>query len=183
MTTIQINRAPVMTLWAAVVAERLGYKREEALTLGRAVAGLNAHAKALRVGIREPASPSRKGAATGERAKPAAKEPDIVELLGRSVPVVRTPKGVRAAKDGKPDSPDAVEKYLAAKFGDALPAARAAMTALAAAHPRNELAQQAYALYESFRPKIPAGARGWGAKGILDLATIADLAPNKAKRR
>jgi hypothetical protein len=40
--TLQINRAPVLTLWAAVVAERLGFTWEEALTLGRAVAGLNA---------------------------------------------------------------------------------------------------------------------------------------------
>ena len=41
--TIYINRAPVFTLWAAVVAERLGFRRDEALTLGRAVAGLNAY--------------------------------------------------------------------------------------------------------------------------------------------
>ena len=34
--TLSINRAPVLTLWAAVVAERLGFEREEALTLGKA---------------------------------------------------------------------------------------------------------------------------------------------------
>jgi hypothetical protein len=32
-TTITINRAPVLTLWATVVAERLGFDRDEALTL------------------------------------------------------------------------------------------------------------------------------------------------------
>ena len=32
------NRAPVLTLWAAVVAEVLGFGHDEALTLGRAVA-------------------------------------------------------------------------------------------------------------------------------------------------
>ena len=32
--TFTINRAPVLTLWAAVVAERLGYDRAAALTLG-----------------------------------------------------------------------------------------------------------------------------------------------------
>ena len=41
--TVYINRAPLLTLWAAVVAERLGFRRDEALTLGRAVAGLNAY--------------------------------------------------------------------------------------------------------------------------------------------
>ena len=30
--TLSINRAPVLTLWAAVVAERLGFEREEALS-------------------------------------------------------------------------------------------------------------------------------------------------------
>ena len=39
---ININRAPVLTLWAVVVAERFGYDPKEALTLGKAVAGLNA---------------------------------------------------------------------------------------------------------------------------------------------
>lgn len=41
--TVAINRAPVLTLWAAIVAERLGFDWEEALTLGRAVAGLNTY--------------------------------------------------------------------------------------------------------------------------------------------
>ena len=30
-----INRAPVMTAWAMVVAERLGFEREEALSIGK----------------------------------------------------------------------------------------------------------------------------------------------------
>ena len=38
--TIVINRPPVLTLWASVVARRLGFQRDEALTLGRAVANL-----------------------------------------------------------------------------------------------------------------------------------------------
>jgi hypothetical protein len=32
----KIDRAPVLTLWVAVVAERLGYHEETALTLGKA---------------------------------------------------------------------------------------------------------------------------------------------------
>ena len=36
---IKINRAPVLTLWAAIVAERLGYDQKESLTFGKAVAG------------------------------------------------------------------------------------------------------------------------------------------------
>jgi hypothetical protein len=48
---ISVNRAPVLTLWAAVVAERLGYPPETALTLGRFVAGSSVRAKARGLGI------------------------------------------------------------------------------------------------------------------------------------
>ena len=84
---IRINRAPVLTLWAAVVAERLG---------------------------------------EGEGM--------VADLLGRAVPVIRTPEGLRALCKGKPGKPASVEKYLASKFGDHLEEARAAMAELAAAH-------------------------------------------------
>ena len=36
---------PVLTLWAAVVAKRLGFDEDESLSLGKALAGLNAHTK------------------------------------------------------------------------------------------------------------------------------------------
>src|SRR5271166_5656855 len=49
----RVNRAPVLTLWATVVAERLGYPAETALTLGRFVAGSSARAKARSLGIIE----------------------------------------------------------------------------------------------------------------------------------
>jgi len=171
---IEINRAPVMTLWAAVVAERLGHAHETALTLGRAVAGLNAQSKAVHLGLREPATES-------QRAERRAKAPpSSVSLLGREVPVVSTPAGLRAAKDGKADSPQAVERYLASRFGDSLEPARSAMVALARRFPPQELAERAYALYERFRPEVPAGQRGWGAKGVLDLARLASLGPGAA---
>lgn len=36
---IRVNRAPVLTLWATVVAERLGYPPDTTLTFGRAGLG------------------------------------------------------------------------------------------------------------------------------------------------
>jgi hypothetical protein len=174
--TITINRAPVLTLWAAVVAERIGFARDEALTLGRAVAGMNAAAKAARLGITEPAS-------EGEKAKRRPlKGAEHVELLGRSVPVLHTPQGLRAAKDGKPDSSSSVARYLEQRFGDDLEPARDAMTDLARSLPPRELAALAYSLYEDFRPSIPAGVRGWGAKGVLDLGKLKKLTVVKKKR-
>ena len=67
---IQINRAPVLTLWAAVVAERLGFKPDEALSLGKALAGLNAQSKGRRLGIFKPAD-LRRAIVDGSLLKPA----------------------------------------------------------------------------------------------------------------
>jgi hypothetical protein len=40
----------------------------------------------------------------------------------------------------------------------------------------DELAQRGFGLYEQFRPVIPEGVQGWGAKGDLDLGHISKLA-------
>ena len=114
--SIKINRAPVLTLWAAVVAERLGFDRPTALTLGQAVAGLSAYAKGVSLGIIEP-----RPELVRERGDRLAEGEQLhVDLLGRAVPVVRTPDGLRAVSKGKPGNPARIEKYLAGKFGERL---------------------------------------------------------------
>ena len=165
---IRINRAPVLTLWAAVVGERLGFDRATALTLGQAVAGMSAHAKGVSLGIIEPKPELVRE--HGERL--AAGERLHVDLLGRAVPVVRTPAGLRALAKGKPGDPGQVERYLAGKFKDRLEESREAMAELAAAFEPEELHRRGFRLYESFRPGVPVGERGWGAVGELDLAAI-----------
>jgi len=90
--------------------------------------------------------------------------------------MTRTPDGLRALAKEKPIDPASVERYLASKFGISLEPVRRAMANLAAAMPAHELAAQAYALYEKFRPNIPAGVGGWGAAGVLDLDAIERLA-------
>jgi hypothetical protein len=56
-----------------------------------------------------------------------------------------------------------------------MPEARKAMTELANALKPDELAQRGLGLYEQFRPKIPEGVSGWGAKGELDLGLVRKL--------
>jgi hypothetical protein len=170
--TVKVNRAPVLTLWAAVVAERLGFRPDEALTLGRAVAGLNAYTKGVALGLIQ-RSPSE---VTARKERAREGETLHVELLRRAVPVVQTPEGVRALSKERPISPASVERYLEGKFGEALGEVRAAMVRLARSLPPEELARRAYELYEAFRPAVPAGERGWGAAGILDLARVEALA-------
>ena len=171
-SVIKINRAPVLTLWAAVVAECLGFRHDEALTLGRAVAGLNAFSKGVSLGLFQPSAKTvdehRKKARHGETLS--------IELIHRAVPVMHTPEGLRALSKDRPVTPESVERYLQNKFGDAMDDAKAAMTQLARSRRPGELAAQGYELYEEFRPAIPAGVRGWGAKGDLDLRVVRKLA-------
>jgi hypothetical protein len=72
-----------------------------------------------------------------------------------------------------------VERYLEDKFGRDLKAVRSAMTKLAKAYPPRELATAAYRFYQRFRPAVPAGVKGWGAKGELDLDLLAQLSKEK----
>jgi hypothetical protein len=169
MTTITVNRAPVLTLWAAVVAEYLGFDEAEALTLGRALAGLTAHAKGVRLGLYEPTAAD----AAERRQKLGEGEALEVALLGRAIPVVNTRDGLRATSKGKPIEPASVERYLEGKLGGDLGRVRDAMRDLARAIPPAELARTGFRLYERFRPEVPADAEGWGKEGVLGLARIA----------
>jgi hypothetical protein len=167
-----INRAPVLTLWGAVVSEALGYEWETALTLGKGVAGLNAQSKGRMLGIFGPPKGPERG---GPPKKVGLGEDFWVEVCGRGVPVKNMEDGIRAVIKDKPIDPKKVEKYLSSKFGDDLDRARKAMEALAKSFKSGKLAEVAYSLYEQFRPDIPAGRRGWGAKGALDLDLIRSL--------
>jgi hypothetical protein len=173
--TVSINRAPVLTLWAAVVAQRLGFDDDEALTLGRAVAGLHAQAKGRRLGIFKPHEEKAKKVREKERG-----ERFRIEVCGRAVPATNTEDGIRAVRGRKPIDPDSVRRYLGNKFGDDLKAVRSAMRKVARALQPKELAERAYPLDEQFRPDIPGGKRGWGAKGDLDLGLIVPMAERRA---
>lgn len=174
---ILINRAPVLILWASVVAERLGFNRDEALSLGKAVAGLTAQSKGRRLGIYKAVPKEIKRARAQKRG-----EEFRVEICGRPVPAINTADGVRAVNKNKPVGPEAADRYLKSKFGDGLGAARKAMRDLAKAFPPAQLAEKSFRMYEKFRPSVPEGVTGWGAKGELDLDYIRSLASKPSKK-
>jgi hypothetical protein len=63
-----------------------------------------------------------------------------VRLLGRHIPALAADDGtLRAEEDGKPAAAKSVQSYIARAFGDRLGEARAAMDALAASLPPEEL--------------------------------------------
>jgi hypothetical protein len=174
--TIKINRAPVLTLWGVIVAERLGYKHDEALTLGKAVAGLNAQSKGRRLGIYSQAEKELDKKRDEQAKARQVGETLLVEVVGRPVPVVKTEHGLRATVKGEEIDPKSVERYLEKKFGEGLAEVQAELEALAQAYPPQELEQRAYGLYERFRPQVPDGMQGWGKAGELKLERIRELA-------
>jgi len=167
-----INRAPVLTLWAAVVAEVLGVEHDEALTLGGAVAGLNPYSKEVSLGLFQPTPREVKE----QRRKMRKAETVTIDLLHLAVPAKHTSEGLRALSGENSIRPEGVQKYLEGKFSDAIEDVSSAMLDLAKSLPPSQLAEKAYALYEKFRPEIPPGKKGWGASGKLDLDLIRKMA-------
>lgn len=165
-----INRAPVLTLWATIVAQRLGYSEDEALTLGKAVAGYTAQFKGRSLGIF-----TKKERGETEEGEAEEREVQIVELMGRKIPTSEEGDEIRALTKDKVIDPDSVRRYFASKFGDDLEPVTAAMETLAGSYERDELNRVAFRLYEKFRPEIPKGKRGWGAKGELSPQKILAL--------
>jgi hypothetical protein len=74
------------------VAEVLGFDHDEALTLGRAVAGLNAYSKGVSPGLFQPAPKEVKE----QRRKLRKDETVTINLLHRAVPAKHTDEGLRA---------------------------------------------------------------------------------------
>jgi hypothetical protein len=169
LDTIRVNRAPVLTLWSAVVAERLGHPPDTALSLAGAVAGTAARAKARRLGIAE----ERDG---GKDGSSPTKPRETARLLGRDVPLTHDADGVVLADagGGKPSPAAPVAAYVAKALGARLAEVRGAMEELAGRFEPDELNRVGFRLYEGFRPEVPPDVRGWGAKGQLDLRRIRD---------
>ena len=168
---IRVNRAPVLTLWAAIVAERLGHDADAAITLGRAVAGSSARVKARAIGLEE----KREDGNLRDAARAAPRQ--TVHLLGRDLPVAEQNGSLYALDHGKPTAPRPAYAYVEKAFDEHLPAVRRAMEALADTLPPEELNRIGFRLYERFRPEVPVGAAGWGKKGVLDLKLIEGARP------
>jgi hypothetical protein len=109
--TILINRAPVLTLWATTAAERLGFDQDEALSLGKAVAGLTAQSKGQQLGIYKPGPQGIKKVRARKRG-----EEFLIEICGRQVPAINTTDGVRAVIKNYPIESNSVERYLESEY-------------------------------------------------------------------
>jgi len=162
---VRVNRAPVLTLWASVVAGRLGFSRDEALTMGRVVAGLNAYAKGKSLGLYQPQPQT-----LADRRKQLAPNAVLhVDLLNRAVPLVHTSDGLRALSKDKPIDPRAVQRYLESKFGAALPDVERAMESLAGSMGRDELRSTATHCTSHFGRRSPPESKV-GVPGAISIS-------------
>ena len=83
---------------------------------------------------------------------------------------------LRAAESSnKAASPKAQEGYLQRAFGDRLSDVEGVFKELAESYSPKDAAASGYKLYEKFRPSVPPGQGGWGAKGVLDLQFVLSL--------
>lgn len=102
---------------------------------------------------------------------------ETIRLLGRDIPVLPASDGTpRADDNGKPASARPVTSYVTSAFGNRLLEVRETMERVAASLPPEELNRVGFRLYERFRPEVPDGVSGWGAKGVLHLDRTADAA-------
>jgi hypothetical protein len=144
---IDVGRRPVLILWSTIVAERLGFERDEALTLGRAVASLGGGIAKVPPDAVTPAEIAEM------RVKLQPGQTIDVSLIDRVVRIARVSEGLRAVVKNRPIDPASVELYLGEKFGDQIDAVAEAMINLAETLPPSRLAERAVELYEQFRPE------------------------------
>ena len=169
---LQVSRPPVLTLWTAVVAERLGHPAATALTLGRAVAGSSARLKSRNSGKRHKAEQGT------DAPQPAVDHETPVEsLFGKVIRLLLDESGeLRAAMRPNgtmnvflPINPASVQSYLENAFGNYPPEVRIAMETQAARYEPAELNGIGFKLYERFRPEVANHRSGRWAKAALYL--------------
>ncbi|KAL8279292.1 hypothetical protein RQP46_008329 [Phenoliferia psychrophenolica] len=164
--SVVVNRAPVLTAWACVCAERLGFKRQEALSIAQSFTDVTASAKGVSLGIL-PASAARASAGSSQ---------PYVELMGRQIPVLTMQDGEwRGITKGAVAEPAQAWSYLQRAFRQQLGAVVGALRLLADSFEADELARIGFSLYADFRPESDGGAKGWGQKAEMKLRTILDL--------
>ncbi|TFY56315.1 hypothetical protein EVJ58_g7720 [Rhodofomes roseus] len=186
-----VNRAPIMMAWAFVVAERLGFQREEALSIASVYTEMNAITKGVSLGIFD------KDKGKGVEAAQGGSQP-YVDLMGRRVlrlvlllwcfkfltpirriPLYQTANGSwRALSSGTPVAPSSAFSYITRALRQTAPFVLGALRLLANSYAPAELTRTGFALYADFRPDV----QGWGGRAEVRCATILGLRNTDVKK-
>ncbi|KJA30201.1 hypothetical protein HYPSUDRAFT_175504 [Hypholoma sublateritium FD-334 SS-4] len=162
--SVVINRAPVMMAWATLVAERLHFSREEALSIASVYTEMNAISKSASLGI------YRQDRDRGSDAEVGGSQP-YVKLMGRR-PLYRANTGKWCAlSNGKPVPPTDAFSYISRSFRQTTPYIIGALKLLTHSYSPEELNTKAWSLYAEFRPQ----ANEWGKRSQIHCQTIMEL--------
>lgn len=160
-----VNRAPLMTAWATVVAERLGFRREEALSIASVYTEMNAVTKGVSLGIYQSGKERGMEAITGG-------SQSYIEFMGRRIPLYQTQtQQWRALSNGSPVKPSTAFSYISRAFRQTTPYIVGALKLLADSFSAEEVNGLAWSLYAEFRPTVDQ----WGARSEVNCSTILDL--------
>jgi hypothetical protein len=203
---IMINRAPVLTLWVAIVSQTVfSLSLEEALTIGSAYAAITAKAKGTSLGIYSSTTEAVVKNEDQKVSPPPVNDDDTDSrtsfvLMNQLIRARVTPDGIRALvprrggggganfNDNDDDNnndleglvevdPHATWKHLQKKFPDgSLPYIIQLMQEASRAA-GDTLESTAYQYYMHIRPSIPSGTKGWGAHGHLHTTNLQDFYP------
>jgi hypothetical protein len=174
--SILINRSPVLTLWATIVARNLYTKLDlsEALSLGSAVAAQIAKAKGTELGI------FSEGARKDSQEQSNESCEEFFDLLGVKICAAKTDVGIRATINGQIQDPSKTWARLKRSFQGGLGFVMAKMDEAAkSAGSPEELEASAYRFYMHIRPHIPEGTKGWGAHGHLETTKLSSFYASK----
>ncbi|KAJ7498834.1 hypothetical protein FB451DRAFT_1358267 [Mycena latifolia] len=159
-----VNRAPLMTAWCTLVAERLGFQREEALSIASVFTELNAISKGVSMGI------YKQGTERAMEASKGGSQP-YVELMGRR-PLFQTQTSQwRALSNGTAVQPSTAFSYISRALRQTTPHIIGALRLLVESFTPQEINAKAWGLYAEFRPEV----KGWGERAEVKCETILDL--------
>jgi hypothetical protein len=167
---VMINRAPVLQLWSACVAQLVYPKLswETCLSIGSAISTICAVSKGRSIG----AIPEHDDSEKGKKRSQKMEELDVIKVMQFKIPLKRGLALVGAQqKNGKPGT----EEPLKRKFGEREYSKVKDVFDYCLRPWRGheeELNEKAFKMYERFRPQVSSGQRGWGRKGTLSLDTV-----------
>lgn len=174
---IIINRAPVLELWGACVAQflRQDFSWELCLSVGSSISTITAISKGRSIGTIAPPDDSKNESSKDETKK---KGDDLPTVKVMGFPMVI--QGDSVIVKGKPKTTREVS--LVRKYGSDESYGKAKDAMVEALQDwrgkEDELDGKAFHMYEQFRPDVAKGQKGWGRKGELHLSKIRDTIRN-----
>ncbi|CAK5275614.1 unnamed protein product [Mycena citricolor] len=164
-----VNRAPLMTAWSFLVAQRLGFGLEEALSIASVYTELNAISKGVSIGV------FKKSDRRATEASLGGTQP-FVELMGRR-PLYRSQNSQwRALSNDEPVDPGVAFGYISRALRQNTPYILGALRLLVESYSVQEINKIAWSLYADFRPDVT----GWGDRGQVRCETILALRKHPA---